>query len=400
MLSILNTTAQQNPWEDTAYAVIFSDEFTQTDSLNTAKWMRRTPWGFGWDSNMVEMTNHTWVDLGWREPSYTDTNTLRITDGTLKLKVKKENVTGTCWTWPACSSGSDWQCNGDNNCSNSKCWHKQDFSFKYVTAMLYSRYKFKYGYFEIKFKLPSLPTSPSTFNGVGPNFWLFGADTVIHWSEIDIFEMHGNTNVLTNAAHYMATGSSTHYVDSYSYGTITGNTWHTASVHWRPDGIDYYLDRQYIRSMDDANVKLDSLVEMPVFVDINVPTYGWNESFDTTTVFPYIYEIDYVKVWQLKETCTDSLIFCSNLNPATYNSQVYKNISIGGTGCSDPVSNTSNISFYGKDYVLLQEGFSIDTNSNVLINVQPCQGSSNHLRTAQGSDIYAPPAGWNSHLTK
>jgi hypothetical protein len=90
--------AQYFPWQDSSYVIVWQDEFTYTDSLDQDKWMRRAPWGFGWDSNMVKMQNGTWVDLGWREPSYADTNVLRITNGTLKLKVKKQNVSGDIWS--------------------------------------------------------------------------------------------------------------------------------------------------------------------------------------------------------------------------------------------------------------------------------------------------------------
>jgi beta-glucanase (GH16 family) len=268
--------------------------------------------------------------------------------------------------------------------------------------MIYSRYRFKYGYFEIKFKLPSLPTTPNTYNGVGPNFWLYGSDASLnnYWSEIDIYEIHGNSNTLTNALHYQIDTNHTHHVDGYSYGVISGDTWHTAGAHWRPDGIDFYVDRQYVRSITNSNVKPDSMVKMPIWVDINVPPYGWNEYFDNSTVFPYVYEIDYVKVWQQKDACATDLFYCSNFNPSTFNSQNYNSVTIGGSTCTDTVTNAANLGIYGDSHVTLDEGFSIDANSKVLIDSRPCHQSYWGGRIMPGSDIFSPPSSWKAHLTK
>jgi len=53
-----------------------------------------------------------------------------------------------------------------------------------------SKETFKYGYFEIRCKLPK-PVSPKTNKGKGPNFWLWASNSRVTWSEIDIFEFNG-----------------------------------------------------------------------------------------------------------------------------------------------------------------------------------------------------------------
>lgn len=383
----LNSTikAQSYPWQDSSFAVVFVDEFTGT-TLDQSKWLRRFPWGPGYvDSNKVLVPNfcpspigNTYTDVGYREYNYADTNFLKISNGTAKILSKKQNVTGETWSWP-----------GGNFTVKQR-------PFKYCTSMLFSKYKFKYGYFEIKFKLPSLPTPPQTFIGNGPNFWLFNADHSLnnYWSEIDIFEIHGYNNVVTNNIIYQS--DSTALVPNSqpsTYNQVSANTWHTAGAYWTPDNIEIYFDGQKINQINNLNIKPDSLVEMPLIIDINVPTHAWCEIFDSIkNVFPYTYEIDYVKVWQRKEACDTTKTYCSNFNPQTYNSKIYQSVTVGGSGCNSSVANCSNLSVLGANYVLLDEGFSIDNNSNVLLDVKPCIGTKkNNYRQLPSNFIEPPP---------
>lgn len=397
MFTEVKQTFAQLPWQDSAYKVIWVDEFSSVTTTNN-NWIRRFPWGTNADSNRVRMPNNTWTDHGVRIYAPADTNYLKLNNGTAKILAKNDTVVGECWSWPTCGPGI---CNagfGVCDIPTNTCWHIDSLTFKYESTMLFSNYRFKYGYFEIKFKLPALPTTPSTFNGLGPNFWLYGRDPSLnnYWSEIDIFEIHGYNNELTTNVVYnnhdtISTAQNNPYVMSPN---ISGNTWHTAGVHWKPDGIDFYYDRQYVRSQTNVNIKPDSLVEMHIIVDINTPTWGWNEPFDATTVFPYTYEVDYVKVWQLKENCDTAKSYCSSFNPSTYNSKLYRSVSIGGTSCVDTVTNIANLSIYGKDYVLLNEGFRIDNNSAVLIKSIPCTGTTFFQRISSGSNIFPPPKLW------
>lgn len=140
----------------------------------------------------------------------------------------------------------------------------------------------------------------------------------------------------------------------------------------------------------------DSLVFMSIFVDINTPASNFYTLFDTSnsstsTQFPYSYEIDYVKVWQLKENCIDKVI--CNLDPALYQSQLNKSLEIEGEGCSSLINN-QNMSFYAQDGMILKEGLEIGANNTILFDTQRCR-STNATLLARPS-LYIEPV--DSHI--
>ena len=49
------------------------------------------------------------------------------------------------------------------------------------------------------------------------------------------------------------------------------------------------------------DIPIDKLSDMYLIVDVNAPTNGRCNNFDEHTHFPYVYEIDYVRVYQEKE---------------------------------------------------------------------------------------------------
>lgn len=385
---------------DSSYAIAFEDEFTGS-TLDQNKWLRRFGWGpNNTDSSKVLLDSscgppfNRWVDLAYREYNYNDTNVLKVNGGSVKLLVKKQNVTGEMWRWDTCPSAYCTYYNAPCDTSSKSCFYTVQRPFKYVSGMLNSRQLFKYGYFEIKFKLPPLPVNPSTFMGFGPNFWLYSADKSLnnYWSEIDIFEIHGYNNLLTTNIFYQNAPNKIPETQAWQYQSISDNVWHTAGALWTNTNIEFYFDGQKIREKVIPNIKADSLVRMPIIVDINASTFGWCEPFDSVnTVFPYIYEIDYVRVWQQKEACDTIKTFCSNLNPNTYKSKIYSSVSIGGAGCNDSISNTSDMAILGANYVEVKEGFSIDANSKVLLNVQPCISPSVGQKMISPNDIFPPP---------
>ncbi len=408
-----NATYSQTPtFLDSSYTIVFEDEFTGT-TLDQNKWLRRFGWGPGYSDTNIVLINqspcgvppNTYGNIAYREYNYNDTNVLKINGGTAKILVKKQNVIGETWNFESCPSPN---ClfYTNNNCNSGLCFYTLPMPYKYVTTMLNSRQKFKYGYFEIKFRLPPFPTTPSTFNGMGPNFWLFGADPSSNnnWSEIDIFEIHSADNQLTDNIIYQSSLSA-NFGQPYSQGTpignFTDNVWHTAGALWTNNTIEFYFDGLKINQLNNPNIKVDSLVPMPMIVDINTTFtgagYNWCDTIGSKTSLPYTYEIDYVRVWQQQEACDTTKIYCSNLNPSTYKSKIYNSVSVGGSGCNDPISSTNNMAILGSAFVEVKEGFSIDANSKVLLNVQPCIGSSVGLKVLPGSDIIPPPASFKKH---
>lgn len=402
-----NTAYGQVPdFLDSSYVVVFQDEFTG-NSLDQNKWKRLYDFGPSFtDTSVILMDTatcgypaNTYGNYAYDEWNYSDTNLLKINNGSAKILVKKQNYNGQVWKFYSCPSST---CNtidpmGPIPCdpSNTFCIYYKPTPFKYVTTFLHSKEKFKYGYFEIKFKLPPFPSNPQNFNGVGPNFWLYSADSWSDWSEIDIYEIHGATNGLTNNIFYSTASSTVNYSQGTNVGNFSANVWHTAGALWTNSNIEFYFDGVKVNQIWNSNIKADSLAAMPLIAGINVTFnnfYGWCDTVGTTTSLPYSYEIDYIKVWQQKEACDTTKTYCTSLNQNTYESKIYSSVTIGGTGCNDSVTNKDNLAILGSNYVELKEGFSIDNNSKILMNVKSCITPTVIPRPSSGNEISQPPA--------
>jgi hypothetical protein len=387
-LSIANCNAQQITL-DNAFQLAFVDSFSGSNYLDTNKWSQKWQWNV---SDSVAYTTTDTVDIGYRKwykptiPPLTvpadypyDTTNFKTSGGILSLYQRKENYSGNCWEWPSCGNSS--VCNvppGTCDPNTNTCWHSGYKQFQYTTGMLLSKYRYKYGFYEIKFKLPASVTAPYKYSA-GPNFWLWQSGDTVNYSEIDIFEINGRNNIYTCNAHYRrypqtAEADKKSYFFTDSTG-ISGNVWHYAGCLWTGTQVAYYLDGSVIAVMDHPQIREDSLIPMQMIIDINAPVHHLGEIFDPTYSVDYQYQIDYVKVWQLSEDCSTDKSYCSAFNPATYVSRLYKSITIGGSGCTDAVTNTANLGLYATDYVLLDEGFSIDGNSTVTIDLQGCDGT-------------------------
>ncbi len=176
--------------------------------------------------------------------------------------------------------------------------------------MLYSRQRFKYGYFEIRFKLPAPPPDTAyNHEGFGPNLWLYAArpDSGIWWSEIDVFEVSafnrasGDTSKLTTTIHYSNKDSTWHPKAFSNVGNVSNSTWHVSAAWWTPEFIKIYFNGDEVLSITGNDpLPVDSLIEMPLIIDINSPASNYCLNFDSTrTFFPYVYEIDYIRVYQV-----------------------------------------------------------------------------------------------------
>ena len=224
------------------------------------------------------------------------------------------------------------------------------------------------------------PTNGKTFKGYSPTFWLYDEDLAVGnaGSEIDIFEINayksatGQSNIYTNNVHYQRVNGAPYY-HMYEYDTITSDVWHTSGVNWTANNIEFYYDGVKINEYPNHP---DSLIAMPIFVVLGAPAGNFCENIDTVnsngTYFPYKWQIDYVKVWQLKTECDTARSYC-NFNPTNYNSKLYKSVTLGGSNCNASIINQPNFNCIATDYILLNEGFSIDNQSNAFFNVTPCQ---------------------------
>lgn len=407
---LIGVAQAQLPPNDTAYQLVWSDEFS-LDTIDQGKWMLKWPWNMS-DSVIATCgTPPPLTDVGYRKwyrdstsvPTDRphDTTNYKLNNGVLTIVTDKVDYNGYCWRWPACNSSSEPQCNL-SGCVNGVCWNGAYKKFKYTTGMLYSKYQFKYGYFELKFKIPDRNDLPFLVKyPSGPNFWLWAGgnegdpNVPVPYSEIDIFEIDAYNGVYTSNIHYL------HYpglpsiqpeISQYHIaGEISGDVWHVAACNWTSDKIEYFLDGNLLYTMTNDSVRIDSLLPMAMIIDVNAPAVNFCRWYNPLfSAFPYNYDIDYVRVYQLKQGCSKtSKTFCSDFDPEAYG-KMFKSVLVDGSSCIDAITNTHYTDILGVNYVTLDQGFSVDGNSTVLIDSQGCSMTYQQVIPAASQ----PPASW------
>ncbi len=382
-----NTVFAQLPNVDPLYDSVFYENFNGS-LVDNSKWVGRYPWGSFTNTNTTTGTNFCTttpnMDLPGLRMDVTDTNNYRVGSGTCKITAKKENFNGEVWLYAQnCNSAA---CNGFTcldpaNPTTSFCW-KQDFiPFKYSNGMLASIKKFKYGYFEIRFKVNGLlalsggPPPFNNYNGYAPSFWMFNTTPQLPWSEIDVYEIDAQTGKFTNNIHVHAdpantsNGASNDAIPIGYEPYIDVSQWHKASVHWTPSYIDFYLDDSFMRrSIQDTS---QYLIPMPMIIGNDPAPLNFCLPIDpANTPFPVKYELDYVRVFQPKLACDTNKVYL-NTTQNTFKSKIYKSLIVGGTGGSATFNN-GKATATATDFVQLEAGFEAGTNLVMTIDVQVC----------------------------
>ncbi len=217
--------------------LIFADEFSGT-ALDASKWSSGYPWTNP-DGNYNRSTGEQQVYLP---------RNIVVSDGTAKLIAKRESVNGRPYTSGMISSDP----------RNGK-------------GFLHT-----YGYIEARIKVPG-------GKGMWPAFW--NLPWPIAWPpEIDIVEVLGDECVAEFHLHPNA---------NYQ-GINVCDTWHTYAVDWRPGKIVWYLD-----GVERYREEGDHVPSQPMYLLLNLAVGGsWPGSPDSSTPFPGVMEIDYVRVYQ------------------------------------------------------------------------------------------------------
>lgn len=249
-----------------------------------------------------------------------------------------------------------------------------DYSpYYYKSGAVYSNFQYKYGYWEISAKMPA------GYQGYWPAFWLLaqGPNSCItppndgYYNEIDNIENSGGDSQFTDSY-----GLNYHWRDlntcnRMSYGEtimparlqINGNITNENKygLFWEPGKMTWYFNDVPVRTIIDPVYTPDHA--MSTIINFAIDPYN---PPDIYTFFPANFEINYLKIWQLQADCNTSVSFCSNFNATSWNSisKVKKTITIGGAGCTDNISTSSNVNFWATDYILISEGTTITDNGS------------------------------------
>ena len=161
---------------------------------------------------------------------------------------------------------------------------------------------FLYGRIEIKAKVPS-------GKGTWPALWMMSNTTPYgHWpksGEIDIMEHVGNQkDWLYSCLH---TEKYNHKVDDYYYAknyySNLTDTFHTYTLVWTKEHIEYYFDKQKVVTYTRGITKRDSSpagwpFDHPFYLIMNLAVGGTLGGKVIKEDFPQRFVIQSIKIWQ------------------------------------------------------------------------------------------------------
>jgi beta-glucanase (GH16 family) len=160
------------------------------------------------------------------------------------------------------------------------------------TASTKPTFSFRYGYAEIRAKLPKGA-------GMWPAFWLVQADR--QWPpEIDIMEWQGvqpKVDVVTT--HWKDTqGNHQQSGTGVNTGVDLWRAFHTYAVDWEPNAITWYFDGKPIKRFSEKRW----IPNKPMIVIANLAIGGWEKGQHRPPAsdFPATFAIDYIRIWNKK----------------------------------------------------------------------------------------------------
>lgn len=254
-------------FKESAYNLMWNDEFDYTGAPNSSKWHHQTypPVGSSWFNG--ELQHYT----ARIENSY-------VNNGSLKIKAIRESYRDP-------TSGSTKQ---------------------YTAARLNSKYAFKYGRVEVKAKLPAA-------QGTWPAIWTLGkniSENGAYWQtqgygdttwptcgETDIMEQDSNKSITSGAFHFPDSNGNHTYTFNYLSVSNTDSSWHVYSMDWSAETIELSVDGTVFHTLNNAQ---NPYFDNEHFILLNIAMGGQLGGTISDDFISDIMEIDYVRVYELQ----------------------------------------------------------------------------------------------------
>jgi len=150
-----------------------------------------------------------------------------------------------------------------------------------------NKFDFLYGKAEMRAKLPA-------GQGMFPAFWMMTDKEHTWLPEIDIMEMLGHLpNEVWMVAHWLGEDGALKSESTSFRGPDFSSDFHTFSVEWTPDSLTWFIDGAE-RFKTNTYIPSEKM-----YLYLNTAVGGnWPGYPDHTTIFPTIFEIDYVRVFK------------------------------------------------------------------------------------------------------
>lgn len=310
------------PLNFSKYVLIWSDEFS-SPLLNESNWN-------------IEEGDYFWNN---EMQAYT-ANNYYIANDSLFLEARKEN------------------------------WGSKNYTSGRINT--FQKRDFLYGRFEARIKLP-------IGQGFWPAFWMLPTDfdELQEYREIDIMENLGNDPFsIYGYLHMKFNGEDMNsFGKKLSLNQISPDQFHVYSVEWTYEKIEWFVDgmKFFYTTLNDT-IPYWPFKKDRFYIILNLAIGGdWPGDPDHTTNFPSVMEIDYVKVYQIKN---DDIL--SNNITAAENCSNFTNISnYDNKNKSDAAKNRSISNFTNKNTTIDNR---FDSN-NVLDN-------DNSIKSGENPDSY------------
>jgi beta-glucanase (GH16 family) len=362
------TNCNENP-----FVLVFSDDFN-ANNLDESKF--KLPFQ-GVTNDFDNTQSKNWFANTGNTPSLPVSNNIEVSNGTIKLMAKKEDIPieGTIVV--------DW--------STTPPTTKTDY-YSYSSGWIESKYKFSYGYYEIRCKIPK-------GKGFWPAFWLYGSNP--RWNEIDVFEFWnqkvlGNydpiksckTHVMTSWYGFDGNNQAPDKCGTQYQGPDFSEDFHTFGVLWTPNRLEWFVDSEskrintfYITMQGqtiDCNANLAwAYYQMskffprnqPMQIIANLAIQSSINAPNNETPFPSSLEIDYIRYYK-QMPCNGNLFFNDlaslNLDPEIFNVIVGTNVNISNNVI---LPDDQQLTIIASNEIIIDDEFYTNSNSDFIAQI-------------------------------
>ena len=248
---------------------------------------------------------------------------------------------------------------------------------------------FRYGYFEIRCKLP-------THQGAFPAFWLWAADPESDndkfYEEIDIFEyswslgdpdanwLHptnphptraGDRHIITCGIYHNLTGEGPNDDHWDSYGRVysgnkpdVGADFHVYGCEWMPDHVYWFFDGQLVNSYTNP----EHIPCHPLILKANYAIDGYFDYENGIWTGSDNMIISYIKAYELKTSCDENVSINSINDWNNFIPNLKGTISLG----EFTIPSNSSKTMRASESIIFNNGFAISQGSQVTFMVHEC----------------------------
>jgi beta-glucanase (GH16 family) len=238
------------------WTLTFDDEFDES-TLDFCKWQLRQKWG----EKVVNHEIEAYVSVADASQAFT------LDNGILHIVARKQKGVYGGVTQP------------------------------YTSGLLASVDNQKYGYYEIRSRMPS-------GSGLWPAFWLLHTPAYPDIHEIDIMEWISPSPTIVFMTDHFGTSYDTNSLESqvtFSANDFT-TAFHIFGLDWEADRIVWYADGIEVGRLTAPN----TLHDVEMYVVVNLAVGGdLPGTPEPGAVFPASFDVDYVRVYQRDSTNLD-----------------------------------------------------------------------------------------------